>query len=64
MEVVIFIQFLLNINTYVDLVKIQIVSKMDYVAPIEEAGLSSKLKPIKYSRDRNIHMIVTKLIYI
>ena len=34
---------------------------MNYGAPIEEAGHSSKQKAIKQSRDRNIHSIVSKL---
>ena len=34
---------------------------MDYVAQIEEAGLSSKEKAVKHSRARNIYIIVSKL---
>ena len=34
---------------------------MGYVLPIEEAGLSSKEKAIKYSSGRNIYLIVTEL---
>ena len=34
---------------------------MGYVAPIEEAGLSSKEKALKRSRGRNFDPIVTKL---
>ena len=34
---------------------------MGYVAQIVEAGLSSKEKAMKYSRGRDIHLIVSKL---
>ena len=33
---------------------------MGYVTPIVEAGLSPKDKPLKHSRGRNFHWIVTK----
>ena len=61
LEVLIIILFHFNINTHVDLAKIKFVSKISYVTPIVEAGLSPKEKPLKHSRGRNFALIVSKL---
>ena len=60
LEVVISILFHFNISTRVDIAKIKIVSKMVYMTPIEEAGLSSKEKPLKSSRGRIFDQIIFK----
>ena len=45
-----------------DLIRIEIVSKMSYVVPIEKAGLSSKeKKSVELSRGHNFDPIVITL---